>query len=144
MFTAPAPNQKWGTDITYLTTSGGWVYLACELDLFGRKIVARSISNSLETPVVTKTLQNAIQSRRPDTIQLLHHSDRGCQYTSDEYRGMLKKLGITVSMGHVGYCYDNAVMERFFCFYNTERIHQTLDYVSPCQFEENYHQTFAA
>lgn len=67
----------------------------------------------LGTPVVTKALQNAIQSRRPDTPQLLHHSDRGCQYTSDEYRGMLKKLGITVSMSHVGYCYDNAVMERF-------------------------------
>jgi putative transposase len=171
VFTAPAPNQKWVTDITYLATSGGWVYLACVLDLFSRKIVGWSISNSLETPVVTKALQNAIQSRRPDTTQLLHHSDRGSQYTSDEYRGMLKKLGITVSMSHVGYCYDNAVVERFFwslkhewtnhhhyadledarisvfkyieTFYNTERIHQTLDYVSPCQFEENYHQTIA-
>ena len=171
VFTAEAPNQKWVTDITYLATSNGWVYLACVLDLFSRKIVGWSISSSLETPLVTKALHNAIQSRRPDTTQLLHHSDRGCQYTSDEYRGTLKRLGITVSMSHVGYCYDNAVMERFFwslkhewtnhheyadleearlsvfkyieTFYNTERIHQTLEYLSPEQFEENYQQTIA-
>lgn len=171
VFTAAAPNQKWVTDITYLATASGWVYLACVLDLFSRKIVGWSISNNLETPLVVDALQNAIQSRRPDTTQLLHHSDRGCQYTSDEYRGMLKTLGITVSMSHVGYCYDNAVMERFFwslkhewtnhyqyadleearlsvfkyieTFYNTERIHQTLDYVSPEQFERNYQQTLA-
>ena len=166
VFTAESPNQKWVTDITYLATSDGWVYLACVLDLFSRKIVGWSISNSLETPLVTKALLNAIQSRRPDTTQLLHHSDRGSQYTSEEYRGILKKLGITVSMSHVGYCYDNAVMERFFwslkhestnhyqyadleetrlsvfkyieTFYNSERIHQTLDYVSPNQFEHKY------
>ena len=114
VFSADAPNQKWVTDITYLATASGWVYLACVLDLFSRKIVGWSISDSLETPLVSKALLNAIESRRPDTTQLLHHSDRGCQYTSDEYRGILKRLRITVSMSHVGYCYDNAVMERFF------------------------------
>ena len=169
IFTADAPNQKWVTDITYLATSGGWVYLACVLDLFSRKIVGWSISNSLATPLVSKALQNAIHARRPDTSQLLHHSDRGCQYTSDEYQSILQTLGITCSMSHVGYCYDNAVMERFFwslkhewtnhheyadledarrsvfkyieTFYNTKRIHQTLQYLSPTQFEMNYLQT---
>ena len=171
VFTAEAPNQKWVTDITYLATSGGWVYLACVLDLFSRKIVGWSISNSLETPLVSKALQNAIDSRRPDTTKLLHHSDRGCQYTSEEYRGILKRLGITVSMSHVGYCYDNAVMERFFwslkhewtnhyeyadleearlsvfkyieTFYSNQRIHQTLDYKTPNQFEANFQQNIA-
>jgi len=171
VFTAEAPNQKWVTDITYLATSGGWVYLACVLDLFSRKIVGWSISDSLETPLVSKALLNAIESRRPDTKQLLHHSDRGCQYTSDEYRGILKRLGITVSMSHVGYCYDNAVMERFFwslkhewtnhyeyadleearlsvfkyieTFYNNQRIHQTLDYKTPEQFEALFNKGMA-
>ena len=171
VFSAEAPNQKWVTDITYLATAGGWVYLACVLDLFSRKIVGWSISDSLETPLVSKALLNAIESRRPDTTQLLHHSDRGCQYTSDEYRGILKRLGITVSMSHVGYCYDNAVMERFFwslkhewtnhyeyadldearisvfkyieTFYNNQRIHQTLDYKTPNQFEAIFTQTIA-
>lgn len=171
VFTAEAPNQKWVTDITYLATTGGWVYLACVLDLFSRKIVGWAISNSLETPLVSQALRNAIESRRPDTTKLLHHSDRGCQYTSDDYQKILKTLGITCSMSHVGYCYDNAVMERFFwslkhewtnhyeyadlektrmsvfkyieTFYNTERIHQTLEYVSPTQFEADYQQTLA-
>ena len=114
VFTADAPNQKWVTDITYLATTGGWIYLACVLDLFSRKIVGWAISNSLETPLVSRALRNAIHSRRPDTTQLLHHSDRGSQYTSDDYQKILKTLGITCSMSHAGYCYDNAVMERFF------------------------------
>ena len=171
VFSADAPNQKWVTDITYLATASGWVYLACVLDLFSRKIVGWSISDSLETSLVSKALLNAIESRRPDTSQLLHHSDRGCQYTSDEYRGILKTLGITVSMSHVGYCYDNAVMERFFwslkhewtnhyeyadldearisvfqyieTFYNNKRIHQTLDYKTPEQFEALFNHTIA-
>jgi putative transposase len=171
VFNAEAPNQKWVTDITYLATASGWVYLACVLDLFSRKIVGWSISDSLETPLVSKALLNAIESRRPDTSQLLHHSDRGCQYTSDEYRGILKRLGITVSMSHVGYCYDNAVMERFFwslkhewtnhyeyadleearlsvfkyieTFYNNQRIHQTLNYKTPDQFETLFNKGIA-
>ena len=171
VFSAEAPNQKWVTDITYLATASGWVYLACVLDLFSRKIVGWSISDSLETPLVNKALLNAIESRRPDTTQLLHHSDRGCQYTSDEYRGILRSLGITVSMSHVGYCYDNAVMERFFwslkhewtnhyeyadlgearlsvfkyieTFYNNQRIHQTLDYKTPEQFEALFNKGLA-
>ena len=171
VFSAEAPNQRWGTDIIYLATASGWVYLACVLDLFSRKIAGWSISDSLERPLVSKAFLNAIESPWPDTTRLLHHSDRGCQYTSDEYRRMLKRLGVTASMSHVGYCYDNAVMERFFwslkhdwtkhheyadldearlsvfkyieTFCNNQRIHQTLDYKTPDQFEALFNKGLA-
>lgn len=167
-FTADAPNQKWVTDITYLPTQLGWVYLAVVLDLFSRKVVGWSISENLATPLVSTTLRNAIEARRPDTKSLLHHSDRGSQYTSDDYQQTLRTLNITCSMSHTGCCYDNAVMERFFwslkhewtkfedfadinqarrsvfqyieTFYNSKRIHQTLGYRTPDEFEE-LHQT---
>ena len=160
------------TDITYLKTTEGWVYLACVLDLFSRKIVGWAISDSLATPLVCRALRHAIETRRPDASKLLHHSDRGCQYTSDLYQQTLKTLGITCSMSHTGCCYDNAVMERFFwslkhewtnhrsyadlqeaklsvfqyiqTFYNSVRIHQTLGYLTPVQFEERFHQHVAA
>jgi putative transposase len=167
-FTADAPNQKWVTDITYLPTQLGWVYVAVVLDLFSRKVVGWSISESLATPLVSTTLRNAIEARRPDTKSLLHHSDRGSQYTSDDYQQTLRTLNITCSMSRTGCCYDNAVMERFFwslkhewtkfedfadinqartsvfqyieTFYNSKRIHQTLGYRTPDEFEE-LHQT---
>jgi len=163
-FTAAAPNQKWVTDITYLPTQLGWVYLAVVLDLFSRKVVGWSVSESLATPLVSTTLRNAIEARRPDTKSLLHHSDRGSQYTSDDYQQTLRTLNITCSMSRTGCCYDNAVMERFFwslkhewtkfedfadinqarrsvfqyieTFYNSKRIHQTLGYRTPDEFEE--------
>jgi putative transposase len=97
-FTAAAPNQKWVTDITYLPTQLGWVYLAVVLDLFSRKVVGWSVSESLATPLVSTTLRNAIEARRPDTKSLLHHSDRGSQYTSDDYQQTLRTLNITCSM----------------------------------------------
>jgi putative transposase len=166
-FSADAPNRKWVTDITYLPTQQGWIYLAAVLDLFSRKIVGWSVSTSLATPLVSEALRRAIESRRPDDLsQLLHHSDRGCQYTSEFYQKTLKTLGITCSMSRTGCCYDNAVMERFFwslkhewtkheqyadlqqarlsifeyieTFYNRERLHQTLNYQTPDQFEEHY------
>lgn len=168
IFTADAPNQKWVTDITYLPTESGWVYLAVVLDLFSRKVVGWSISESLATPLVSTTLRNAIEARKPDTKSLLHHSDRGSQYTSDDYQKTLRTLNITCSMSRTGCCYDNAVMERFFwslkhewtkfehfadinqarrsvfqyieTFYNSKRIHQTLGYKTPDEFEEQ-HQT---
>lgn len=171
VFAAEAPNRKWVTDITYIATGAGWVYLACVLDLFSRKIVGWAMSDSLATPMVSEALRHAVQSRRPDTKQLLHHSDRGCQYTSEAYQETLRTLSITCSMSHTGCCYDNAVMERFFwslkhewtnhrsyadldearssvfqyieTFYNNQRIHQTLNYVSPNQFEKLHHQTIA-
>lgn len=168
IFTADAPNQKWVTDITYLPTESGWVYLAVVLDLFSRKVVGWSISESLATPLVSTTLRNAIEARKPDTKSLLHHSDRGSQYASDDYQKTLRTLNITCSMSRTGCCYDNAVMERFFwslkhewtkfehfadinqarrsvfqyieTFYNSKRIHQTLGYKTPDEFEEQ-HQT---
>ncbi len=153
-FTAAAPNRKWATDITYLATAQGWVYLAVVIDLFSRKVVGWSLGASLATQLVSDALRQAIESRRPDGKQLLHHSDRGCQYTSDAYQQTLRTLGITCSMSRTGDCFDNAVMERFFwslkhewtnhepfadldaarlsvfkyieTFYNPVRIHQTL------------------
>lgn len=162
-FTAEAPNRKWVTDITYLATASGWVYLAVVLDLFSRKVVGWALAPTLETELVGTALRRAIEARRPDGTTLLHHSDRGCQYTSTAYRQTLKALGIECSMSRTGCCYDNAVMERFFwslkhewtnheqfamledarlsvfryieTFYNPERLHQTLGYLSPNQFE---------
>ena len=162
-FTAEAPNRKWVTDITYLATATGWVYLAVVVDLFSRKVVGWSIRPSLSTDLVSQALRRAIELRRPDGRHLLHHSDRGCQYTSDAYQRTLKRLGITCSMSRRGCCYDNAVMERFFwslkhewtnheqfanleearlsvfryieTFCNSQRIHETLDYLTPDEFE---------
>lgn len=165
-FTADAPNRKWVTDITYLATASGWVYLAVVLDLFSRKAVGWALGPTLETELVSTALRRAIEARRPDGSQLLHHSDRGCQYTSTAYQQTLKALGIECSMSRTGCCYDNAVMERFFwslkhewtnhdqfanledarlsvfryieTFYNSQRLHQTLGYQSPNQFEANF------
>jgi len=162
-FTAEEPNRKWVTDITYLATATGWVYLAAVVDLFSRKVVGWSIGASLETTLVSDALRGAIEKRRPDGKRLLHHSDRGCQYTSDAYQQTLKRLGIECSMSRRGCCYDNAVMERFFwslkhewtnherfanleearlsvfryieTFYNPVRLHETLNYLSPDQYE---------
>jgi putative transposase len=161
-FTADGPNQKWVTDITYLATACGWVYLAVVMDLFSRKVVGWSIGASLASDLVSDALRRAIESRRPSP-GLLHHSDRGCQYTSDAYQRTLRTLGIVCSMSRTGNCYDNAAMERFFwslkhewtehedyhdlsaarsgvfqyieTFYNSKRIHQTLGYKTPDQYE---------
>lgn len=162
-FTAVEPNRKWVTDITYLSTAAGWVYLAVVIDLFSRKAVGWAISASLATELVSMALRNAVEARKPEGAKLLHHSDRGCQYTSDDYQRTLKALGIECSMSRTGECYDNAVAERFFwslkhewtnhadyenleaarlgafkyieTFYNSTRLHQTLGYLSPNQFE---------
>ena len=162
-FTTDAPNRKWVTDLTYLATATGWVYLAAVVDLFSRKVVGWSIGASLATELVSDALHQAIERRRPDCRGLLHHSDRGCQYTSDAYQKTLEGLGITCSMSRRGCCYDNAVMERFFwslkhewtnheqfanleearlsvfryieTFYNPVRLHETLNYLSPDTYE---------
>ena len=164
-FAADRPNEKWVTDITYIATDTGWVYLAAVMDCFSRKIVGWSLHESLATALVSDALHNAIEQRRPNIVDegLLHHSDRGCQYTSDAYQHTLKTLGITCSMSRTGCCYDNATMERFFwslkhewtnhhtyadlpaarssvfqyveMFYNRKRIHQALGYMTPEQYE---------
>ena len=171
-FDAERPNQKWVTDITYLPTLAGWVYVAVVVDLFSRKVVGWSMSRSLATPLVSDALRQAIESRQPRTGELLHHSDRGCQYTSESYQRTLQTLGIECSMSRRGNCYDNAVAERFFwslkhewtkhyeyadlesarlsvfkyieVFYNRQRLHQSLGYKTPEAFEAEYAPAVAA
>jgi transposase InsO family protein len=164
-FTATRPNERWVTDITYVWTDEGWAYLAAILDLYSRAVVGWALSTSLSTELPLTALGNALRNRRPEA-GLMHHSDRGCQYTSAEYRGALNEAGITVSMSRHGNCWDNAVAESFFAtlktelvyrrswptrielrgklfeyietFYNRRRLHSTLDYKTPAEMETAY------
>lgn len=159
-FTATKPNQRWVADVTYLRTPDGFVYLASVLDLFSRYIVGWATSTENDRQVILRALEMAVLRRGPEE-GLLHHSDRGSPYASWDYQGELERLGIKCSMSRRGNCHDNAVMESWYStlkielgedfessdhanrelfdyietFYNTERIHSTLDYVSPREFE---------
>jgi len=162
-FRAAAPNQRWASDITYILTNQGYLYLAVVMDLFSRRIVGWSMSRWINRHLVMDALTMAIGSRRPEGV-LIHHSDRGSQYTSDDFRNELKKHGIECSMSARGNCYDNAVVESFFgllkrewvnraryrtraearadvfayieCFYNRKRRHGYLGNISPAEFEK--------
>jgi transposase InsO family protein len=164
-FSATAPNRKWVADITYVPTQEGWVYVAAVMDLFSRRVVGWSVSDSLETSIVLDALNEAIVRRRPGA-GLLHHSDRGCQYTSRAFRDLLDLHGIECSMSRRGECWDNAVMERFMntlknewlnherlatiedvrssvfagieIYYNRERIHEAIGYVTPVEYEQEH------
>jgi transposase InsO family protein len=161
-FTAAAPNQVWVSDITYIPTDEGWLYLASVMDLCSRRIVGWSMSSSLNATIATDALKMAIGRRRPQP-GLIHHSDRGVQYACKEYRTLLTANDMTCSMSRKGNCYDNAVKESFFhtlktehvhhehyrtrdearasvfdyieTFYNRSRMHSTLGYRSPVEFE---------
>jgi putative transposase len=162
-FQSAAPNQKWVADFTYLWTAEGWLYVAVVLDLYSRRVVGWSMQSQMTTQLVTDALMMAVWRRgQPDA--LLHHSDRGSQYTSDRFQRLLDELGITCSMSRAGNCWDNSAMESFFKslktertdgkiyrtrddgkadvfdyierFYNNRRRHSTLGYVSPIQFEQ--------
>lgn len=161
-FQAEQANQKWVADITYIPTREGWLYLAVVLDLYSRKAIGWSMKAEMTTELVEDALQMALFERQPNP-GLLHHSDRGSQYASKEIRKLLDTHHITVSMSRTGNCYDNAVMESFFStlkgecvhfqnyptradasldifsyiagFYNRVRLHSTLGYRSPDQFE---------
>jgi putative transposase len=163
-FTATAPNQKWGVDISYVWTNEGWLYLAIVLDLFSRRIVGWSVSDRMKKDLALTALKRAIAVRRPSN-NLLHHSDRGSQYCSDAYLKLLKDYGFTASMSGKGNCYDNAMVETVFKtikaeliwrtiwrtrdqaqaaiaryidgFYNPKRRHSALGYKSPIQFESH-------
>lgn len=163
-FTASAPNRKWLGDITYIPTREGFLYLASLEDVFSRKIVGWAMDDHLHTPLVESALHMALFQRQPNG-DLLHHSDRGSQYTSADYRRLLAAHHITVSMSGTGNCYDNAMKESFFAtlktecanrpfdtraqaraaifdyievFYNRQRLHSALGYRSPEQFEQHF------
>jgi putative transposase len=123
-FAAEAPNRKWVADITYVPTNEGWLYLAGMLDCFSRRIVGWAMADHLQTDLVSDALTMALERRRP-TKGLLHHSDRGVQYASEDYQHLLSRHGMQVSMSGKGDCWDNAVMESFWATLKTELVHQT-------------------
>jgi putative transposase len=164
IFQAPSANRKWVADFTYIWTVEGWLYVAAVLDLFSRRVVGWSMSATMTAQLVTDALIMAIWRRgKPDA--LLHHSDRGSQYTSEQFQRLMAEHGVTCSMSRSGNVWDNAAMESFFSslktertarktyrtrdeakadvfdyierFYNPKRRHSTLRYLSPVEFEMN-------
>ncbi len=130
-FTASAPNQVWATDITYIWTREGWIYLAAILDLFSRRVVGWSLDSQLDRTLALDALGMALRTRCPEP-GLLHHSDRGVQYASEDYQSRLRERGIVCSMSRKGDCWDNAVAESFFSTLKAELV-QRNDYVSRSQ-----------
>lgn len=122
-FNPPQPNQVWTSDITYLRTKTGWLYLAAVMDLHSRKIIGWAMSPTMPAALVCQALKMALGQRQP-TAGLMLHSDRGSQYASHEYQSLLKYHGIICSMSRKGNCWDNAVMERFFLNLKMERVWQ--------------------
>jgi transposase InsO family protein len=171
-FEAERPNQKWLTDITYISTEEGWLYLATVLDLCSRRIVGWAMSDRMTGDLTIRALKMAIRQRQPE-LDLIHHSDQGSQYTAGDYQQLLKDWDIRVSMNGAGSWYDNSPMESFFgtlkservyhqvyrthdearsdlfyyieVFYNRRRLHSSLGYCSPEEYEQQYYaeQTFA-
>jgi len=162
-FRADLPNTKWVTDITYIETREGWLYLAVLLDLYSRRAVGWAMGRQQNRQLVIDALTMAIEHRRP-TPGLIHHTDQGILYATSAYRAILSAQHMIPSMSRKGDCYDNAVAESFFSnlkneltwhhdfrsrdearaaifdyievFYNRQRLHQSLDYVSPVRYEE--------
>jgi transposase InsO family protein len=162
-FDVAGPNQVWVSDITYIATDEGCLYLASTLDLFSRRIVGWAMSERMTSSIVVDALEMAIGRRAPPA-GLVHHSDRGAQYAAHAFRGLLERHRIVCSMSGKGNCYDNAVKESFFhtlkaelcehehystrdqarasvfdfieVFYNRQRLHSTLGYRTPAEFEQ--------
>ena len=167
-FSAETANERWASDITYIWTAQGWLYLAVVMDLYSRRIIGWSMSRRNNRHLVLNALNMALDQRRPGH-DLIHHSDRGVQYLSDDFQDLLKKNGITCSMSDKGSCYDNAVVESFFAslkrertnrrkyktrdearadvfdyierFYNRKRRHGYVGNISPAKFEERTMRT---
>ena len=112
-FKASKPDQKWVSDITYISTLQGWLYLCIVIDLYSRKVVGWSMDDNMKTELVSNALTMAIRNRKPDS-GVIFHSDRGSQYASTEFRSLLEKHGFVQSMSRKGNCWDNAVAESFF------------------------------
>jgi len=166
-FSATAPNQRWVADFTYVATGEGWLYVAIVLDLFSRKIVGLAMEDRMTADLVIKALEQAILHRRPKA-GLVHHSDRGSQYTSQDFQSLLILYGVIASMSGTGNCFDNATAESYFhtlktehvyfeyyetreqaktsifeytwIFYNKKRRHSSLNYLSPDMFEQRWDQ----
>ena len=122
-FTAQSRNTRWVSDITYIWTVQGWLYLAVVMDLYSRRIIGWSMSRRINRHLTLAALQMALAYRRP-SCGLIHHSDQGAQYLSDDYQRLLKSHGITCSMSGRGNCYDNAAVESFFSLLKRERIYR--------------------
>jgi putative transposase len=165
-FTVAAPNQVWVGDITYIATDAGWLFLAVVIDLFSRQVVGWSLREDMTSTIVIDALRMAWLKRSPGTqAGLIFHSDRGSQYASYEFNKLLKECGITPSMSRKGNCWDNACSETLFgslkverlhgqrfetirqakdeaiawlLWYNRTRLHATLNYISPIEFEQNW------
>jgi putative transposase len=164
-FTAAAPNQAWTGDITYIATEEGWLFLAVVIDLFSRKVVGWSMRPDMHRSLVIDALEMGLFQRRPGKGELLFHSDRGSQYASEDFRRTLEQYGIRPSMSRKGNCWDNAVTETLFgslkverlhgerfvtlrqardevitwlLWYNQRRMHSTLNYLSPTEFENRW------
>ena len=164
-FTAPSPNRKWAADFTYIWTGEGWLFLAVVIDLFSRRVVGWSMQSTMTAQLVLDALIMALW-RRGKPTELLHHSDQGSQYTSEDFQRLLSAEGIACSMIRRGDCWDNSAIESFFAslkkervyrtvyrtrdearadlfdyietFYNSRRRHSTLGQVSPAEFELRY------
>jgi transposase InsO family protein len=158
-FTVSEPNKVWVADITYIATGEGWVYLASLMDLFSRKIVGWAAGDRMSKELVQDALDDAYEQRRPKE-GVIHHSDRGSQYASGDYKKLLEKYKMIGSMSRKGNCYDNACIESFHSVlkkelvyrkqaydalreyidieYNRIRIHSTIGYLSPHKFEKRF------
>jgi putative transposase len=168
-FKTTEPDRAWVADMTYIQTTEGWLYLAVIIDLFSRRVVGWSMAEHMRTGLVMSALDAALGQRIPSQTGLVFHSDRGSQYASGDYQAALLKADMTCSMSRRANCWDNAVAESFFgtlktelthprifstralartiiaewieVFYNRQRIHSTIGYLSPVQFEETYWNT---
>jgi transposase InsO family protein len=162
-FSPTAANQVWGTDITFLWTQQGWIYLAVVIDLYSRRVIGWSIDRRMKKALVIRALMMAINLRKPPP-GLIHHSDRGSQYASHAYQALLRQHGMIGSMSRKGNCWDNSPVERFFSslkrewtgdrlyrtreeaiadvreyvavYYNSKRLHSTLGYTTPMEYEK--------
>jgi transposase InsO family protein len=123
-FKASKPNERWVTDITYIPTNEGWLYLATVMDLYSRKIVGWAMGRTMTKELVIAALQMAYKRQKPEK-GVIHHSDRGVQYASSEYQRLLKQYGMTGSMSRKGNCYDNACIESFHGILKRELVYQT-------------------